>query len=139
MAWHTPIKTVAVTGNLNTLVAGTTTAAGTLPVELMEPHSLSAEFLVDAETDTITISGIWQVSDDGSTWVDVKPENNAAIVVLATGTAGADAAVTVVLSAPPAVYGARFVRAAVRNAVATGAAADTYSIAYRYARPRFHG
>jgi len=139
MAWHTPIKTTAVTGTLDTLVAGTTTAATTLPVELMHPGTLSAEFTVDAETDTITISAIWQISDDGSTWKDVKPENHAATVVLATGTGGADAAVTVVLNAPSGVYGARFVRAAVRNLVVTGAAVDTYSITYRYAKPRLYG
>lgn len=136
MAFHTPIVTAAVTGTLDTLVAGTTTGATTLPVDLIHPGTLSCEYLIDAETNTITISGIWQVSDDGSTWVDVRGANNAAVVVLGTGTAGADASVQVVLDAPAAVYGARFVRAAVRNGVATGAAVDTYSMKYRYAKPR---
>lgn len=138
MGFLKPVVTAAVTGNFDGDAAGTVDGGTTIPMNSVEPGSLSAEFTVDAETNTITLAGIWQISDDGSTWLTVSPENNAATVVLATGTAGADAAVTKVLSAPAACYGARFARAAVQTGVTTGTTSDTYSIKNRYARPRYH-
>ncbi len=122
----------AVTGNFDTLVAGSNVSGGTLQSKDVEPGSLSAIFVVDAETNTLTISAFWQGSDDGSTWYDIYPSNNAAVVALATGTAGADASVTRAIAAPTAVHGFRNIRAVARNGVVTGNAADTYSIQYRY-------
>lgn len=123
----------ATTGNLDTVVAGGNGAGATLLSQTVTPGTLSALFVVDAETSTITIAAKWQVSDDGSTWYDVAgAPNNAADVVLATGTGGADAAVTRVVPAPTQVHGWRYIRAVARVGVTTGAAVDTYSIAYRY-------
>jgi hypothetical protein len=126
----------ATSGTLDTLVAGTVT--GGTAVEMgdnarQKVRNLSALVTVDAETSTITISGKWQVSNDGSTWVDVTHgTQNAAAVVLATGTAGADAAVTRAFEAPSAVYGWRKARFAITNGVVTGNAVDTYAISYSY-------
>lgn len=131
------VKRPAVAGDLNTLVAGTTTSGGTLETRLINPGSLSALFVVDAETNTITITCLWQVSDDGSTWYDLLPQNGASLVARATGTAGADASVSEVLMCPAAAEGWVYVRPAVRNAVATGAAADTYSIQSHYTKRPF--
>lgn len=126
----------AKTGTLDTLVAGTVTGGNAVDIgdnARQKVRNLSALAVIDAETDTITITGKWQVSNDGSTWVDVtNGPQNAAGVILATGTAGADAAVTRCYEAPEAVYGWRKARFAIVNGVATGAAADTYSISYCY-------
>lgn len=118
--------------NLDTLVAGTTTGGPTLVMHNVEKDTLSVLAVVEAETDTLTIEGQWQVSNDASTWVDVMPSNAAADVVLATGTAGGDPVVTVCLVAPKALYGWRYGRFAVINLVATGNAVDTYRIGYNY-------
>jgi len=109
------------------IVAGTITPGNTLLMHGVMKGTLSAKFTVDAETDTIQISGLWQVSKDGSTWVECNPA-----WLLATGTAGADATVTKTIDAPLAVYGYRYARAAVRNAVVDGLIADTYQISYSY-------
>jgi hypothetical protein len=94
---------------------------------------LSAIVTVDAETDTLTLAGRWQVSNDASTWLTIAhaPQNPAA-VVLATGTTGADAAVTKILPAPAAVYGYKFARSTLVVGGTTGTTNDTYSIAYAY-------
>jgi hypothetical protein len=94
---------------------------------------LSALVTVDAETNTITLGAKWQGSNDKTTWLDIAhgPQNPAA-VALATGTAGADAAVTKVVPAPAAVYGYKFARCAVLVGVVTGTSNDTVSIAYSY-------
>lgn len=126
------------TGTLNfdTLVAGS--VVGGTAVELgdnsrQKVRSLSALVTVDCETDTMTMTGKWQVSNDGSTWVDVSNgTQNAAGVVLATGTGGADASVSKAYPAPDAVYGWKKARFAITNGVVTGNAVDTYAISYCY-------
>jgi len=129
------VETVATTGNLDTLVAGTRTPGATVVVNQIQRGSLAAEFTVDVETSTITLYADWQVSDDASTWKVLAPANNAANVIIATGTGGADASVQTVLEAPQAVYSFRYCRLALRNQITTGAAVDTYSIKYHYLKP----
>ncbi len=95
--------------------------------------NLSCKAVLLAETNTITLSTKWQVSNDNSTWVDVaNGSQNAAAVVVGTGTAGADTAVTRVYPAPDAVYGWQWARMAVVVGVTTGAVGDTYTISYAY-------
>lgn len=123
-------------GNADTLATGSV-IAGTA-VELgdnsrQKVRSLSALVTVDAETNTFTFATKWQVSNDGSTWVDVaNGPQNAASVVLATGTAGADAAVSKAIPAPDAIYGWRKARIALVTGGTTGAAIDTYALGYSY-------
>lgn len=131
--------TPATTGNFNGDVAGTAKAGATVsiwgPAGGVVNGTLAALVIVDAETNTLTMAANWQVSEDGSTWYDVAgAANNPANVVLATGTAGADASVTKVLDAPASVYAWSFARLVVVNGVATGATVDTYSIQYKYVR-----
>lgn len=98
---------------------------------------LAAVFVLEAETSTITLSAVWQVSDDGTTWVRHKDENDVTPTVVGTGTGGDDAAVTVSIPAPRGVKCYRYARAGVLVGVTTGASGDLASVAYRYARPGF--
>lgn len=126
----------AVTGTFDTVVAGAT--AATIPYVFMgqsyqKVKELSATLIIDAETDTITVTARWQGSNDASTWVNISHgTQNAAGVVLATGTAGADAAVTLNIPAPANSAGWKYLRCAPIVGVTTGAAVDTWSVQYRY-------
>jgi hypothetical protein len=129
---HRPLST-AVTGNLDTLVAGTITGVSSVRPQTMVLGTLSALVILDAETNTITLSAVWQVSDDGSTWYRVSgAPNNPADVVMATGTGGADASVTTMIPALPLVHAWKYARIGILNLVATGAAVDTYSVQYKF-------
>jgi hypothetical protein len=120
-------------GNLDGNVATTTEGGTGLSTAGIEPGSLSCLFVVDAETDTLTITGKFQVSHDNSTWFDLAGDaQNPANVILATGTAGADAAVSRVLPVPPAALGWEYVRAAVVNGVASGTTSDTYAFTFAF-------
>jgi hypothetical protein len=123
-----------VTGNWNTDAAGTDKNGARVSMGQVLLGTLTAYVTVDAETNTLTISGRWQVSNDDSTYVDIVESNNPANVVLATGTAGADAAVTKAICAPDQVYGYRYARYVCTSGVAVGATADTYSIGYSYVK-----
>lgn len=114
-------------------IAGTTTPGTALQTAGIELGTLSCLCVVDAETDTITLTAKFQVSDDNSTWYDLAGDaQNPANVLLATGTGGADAAVSRVLPVPPAALGWKYVRPALVNLVATGAAADTYAFTFYF-------
>jgi len=94
---------------------------------------LSAHLVVLAETNTLTLTAKWQGSNDGSAWIDLAYNSvNGAATVLATGTAGADTAVTKSVPAPDGVYSHKFARCQVVVGVVTGTANDTYSIGYSY-------
>lgn len=126
------VAQAAATGDFDSDAAGTVNAGTVLATNTIAAGTLSALVTVDAETENLTLAAKWQVSDDNSTWYDMPPQNNAANVVLATGTSGADAAVSKVLPAPLGVLGWKYVRCAVVSGAATGAATDTYSIALHY-------
>ena len=122
------------TGTLNSKAAGSLTGGNTLITDDIVPGTLSALFTVDAETNTITLSAAWEVSSDGSTWYRLVNSTNTASTVLATGTAGADASVSRVVSAPREVFGWAYCRASVLVGVTTGTANDTYTISYAFAK-----
>lgn len=122
----------AVTGNADTLTAGSVIEGNAVDTSRMSKGSLSALVSVDCETNTLTMVAKWQVSNDSSTWVDVALTNNAANVTLATGTASADATVTKAIVAPDAVFGWTYARLVIVTGVVTGNAVDTYSIGYCY-------
>ena len=122
------------TGDFDSLAAGTVTAMAAVSNTRIRPGTLSATMVLDAETNTLTLSAGWEVSDSpdsGFKTLALAP-NNPAAVVIATGTGGADAAVTVVIPAPAAASGHRFVRATVTNGVATGTTSDTYTVSYNH-------
>lgn len=141
MSFNSKIKIAAQSssGNLDGDAAGTLTGGSTVQMRNVEVGTLSALVTVDAETNTITLGAVWEVSNDASTWYVCTPVNNAATVVLATGTGGADAAVTRVIPANDAVYGYRYARCSIQNLVAQGTTNDTYSISYNYRMPDFVG
>ncbi len=126
----------AVTGTADTLAAGSTIAGATLEMgdnSRQKIRNLSAYIDVDIETTSLTLTAVWQVSNDGSTWRNVaNGTQNAAGVVIGTGTGGADASIQKVFDAPGAVYGWRKARFTVLTAGATGAAVDTYTFSYNY-------
>jgi hypothetical protein len=104
----------------------------------VETGTLSALVVCDAEKETFTISAVWQVSDDNSTWYTVAPANNAATVVLATGTAGADATVTKVVDANGSVYGYKFARLRlVSGGTTADGTNDMGGAIYRWRAPLF--
>lgn len=119
-------------GTLDSVAAGTIVGGPTLDMDQVVVGTLSARFVVDAESNSLTMAPAWQISTNSSTWFTVADANNAAATVLASGTGGADASVTTTITAPPAVYGARYARACVLTGGATGASADTYAIGYNY-------
>lgn len=118
---------------LTSVAAGSDGAGATLLMSKVVAGSLSATCVFEAETNTLTLTPVWQVSNDGSTFLDVYPENDAAYVAMATGTSGDDAAVTRVISAPAGVYGWRYARCNARVGVTTGTANDLATISYNYA------
>jgi hypothetical protein len=129
------ITTGATSGNANGVTAGNAVSGAAVFMPDLVPSTLSAKFVVLAETNTLTFTARWQGSDDGTTWENIAnaPQNPAG-VALATGTAGADSAVTVNIPSPVGASGFRFIRAQAVVGVATGASADTYAISYRYVR-----
>lgn len=122
----------ATSGTLNTLVSGSvvTGAAIFLGRANKKVGSLSARVQLTAATATITMATKWQVSVDGSTWIDITngPQNAASVVV----TTGTSAIVTKIIPPSDAIYGYPWVRLAVVTGVATGAAGDLYVIDYAY-------
>jgi hypothetical protein len=131
-----PSRYLTVDGGSGTLtaapVAGTTTGGAGIQTATLEAGSVSCLFTLLAETNTLTLTGKFQVSDDNSTWYDLAGDaQNPANVLIATGTAGADTAVTRVLPLPMSGTAWKYIRAAVVNGVATGAVGDTYAFSFR--------
>ncbi len=124
-----------VSGNANTLVAGSRINGGAVQMARVAFGSLSAVADCDIETTSLTFAGVWQGANlaNFSDAVDLAYDaNNPAPVVIGTGTAGADANIKKAYPCPSAGYGFKFVRFQLLTAGATGAAADTYAIGYNY-------
>lgn len=91
----------------------------------MQPGTLSASCSATIVTGSVVATFKWQVSADDSTWVDLKPMNNAAAVTVnATG--------SVVLDCPASAMGWRFVRAVATLSGAVTAAGDLTSVTTRW-------
>jgi hypothetical protein len=122
------------TGTFNTVASGASVNGTTIQIDGVETGTLSALAVLDAETNTITLTPYWQVSADQTTWYNVVNQVNSAFTVTATGTAGADATVSRVVDAPMSVYGWRFCRVAVLVGGTTGTTNDTYTLSYAYCK-----
>jgi len=124
-------NTQATSGNLSTLVAGSTVGGAAVNLgdnTRTKVKDLSALVSVTAATATLTVSVKWQVSNDATVWVDLaNGTNNAASVVFTTGTSSI---VTKAIPAPSAVFGWRFARIALVTGVVTGAVGDLYALGY---------
>jgi hypothetical protein len=134
---------VRASGNMPFVGAAPQTAnAPSVNMSDVHPGTLSARCTVRAETSTLTVTHKWQVQDKTGTWIDVAYDsNNPAPVVLATGTAGADAPITKVIPAPLAVYAYRAARIVFFTGVGVGAGAgqDEVSCDYYYVNPLSNG
>ena len=122
----------ALSGDFNGDAAGTTASGTALSLRNVQQGTLSAYCDISALTNTLTISGYWQVSNDDSTYIKVVPTNNAATVVFATGTGSAVTA-DVVVPLPAECFGWKYARFQCISGVATGGnAADSYAVTYRW-------
>ncbi len=122
-------------GTADTLASGSVVAGTSVNLGdgvRQKVKELAALVTVDAETSTFTWAAKLQCSRDNSTWYDIaNGSQNAAAVVVATGTAGADAAVSKVFTFPSNLLGAyKYARIALVTGGTTGAAVDTYAISY---------
>ncbi len=117
---------------INGVAAGSTVAGPRLRMNRVKRGTLSARCSVDAETSSLTLSAVWEVSDDGTNWRAMRDSVNATPVVLATGTGGADAAVVRNITAPAGVYGCRYARCSIGVAGATGTSSDLATVSYDY-------
>lgn len=123
-----PTGVTALSGAAPQTGAGNTLSAVAMRVAL---GSLSALVYAQATTNTLTITGKWQVSQNGSTWRDCFTSNNAAQVIIVTGT-GSAVASTRAVEAPACAYGFPFIRYVVVTGAATAAAGDEFNIGYNY-------
>ena len=90
-----------------------------------------------ATTNTLTLTGKWQVSLKGTTadtWYDAMTVDDAANVLLVTGT-GSAVNTTRFVEAPDSVYGYRFARYVLVTGGTTASTGDEYSMSYQCMRP----
>ncbi len=113
--------------------AGDVIAGPTLLMSKVEKGTLSARCTFLAQSTSLTLAALWQVSQDGTTWYQARGLSNATPVAVATGTAGADVAVTRIVDAPNACYAFRYARCSVLTGGASGASGDQATVAYDYA------
>jgi hypothetical protein len=128
-----------VTGTATGVTAGSAVSGNALFLgsNTQKVTDLSAVLSVDAETNTLTMTTRWQVSNDSSTWHTIAhaPQNPAGIPI-ATGTGGADATVNTVSPAPEQALAYQYARCQIVIGAATGTDDDTFSIGYTYRVPR---
>lgn len=136
---RSPSSYVQVTGAATAFPAGTAPRlvnGAAIQTRLVEIGSLSALIALALTTNTITGAGRWQVSQDGTTWYNLAPSNNAANVVIATGT-GSAATTTIAVEAPQGCYSWTYVRFQAYTGVASAdGTADAATIGYRYLKDR---
>lgn len=133
------MRSPAMYGRINTAIQlyGTGAApqakySAAIQTQRVEIGTLACTAAATAKTNTLTMTAVWQVSDDGSTYVDLVEGNNAASVTLATGT-GTSATTIKALTAPPGVYGYKFARLKVYTGVTTADGTDdgvTFGVRY---------
>ncbi len=101
-----------------------------------QAHTLSCELDYDILTNTITFTATWQVSKDGTNWINhATVQNNAASVVFATGT-GAQVAGKLIIGAPDGVYGFPYARCVVTSGTGSGQGAgkDDVTFSFNYVK-----
>lgn len=128
------VATGTANGVSNSTVAGNALFLGKNTQKVAD---LSALVTVLAETNGLTMTPRWRVSNDNSTYYTLPTNaNNPASVAIATGTAGADAATSVAVPAPAAALSYQFAKLELSIGGATGTTLDTFSIGYTYRVPR---
>lgn len=136
---RSPSSYVLVTGTATVFPAGTAPRlvnGATVQTRIVGVGTLSVLIALALTTNTLTGAGRWQVSANGTDWTTFGPSNNAANVVIATGT-GTGATTTVALEAPMGVYAWPFVRFQAYTGVASAdGTADAATVSYRFLKDR---
>lgn len=110
---------------------GTVRTGATLLMDFTAPGGLLILARSEITTASVAATFTLQVSNDTTTWYDVKLPNNAAAVATAAGT-GSAVVTTLALTVPEGVYAAKYLRC---NAVLAGAgtvSVDKTSVVYQY-------
>jgi hypothetical protein len=128
---------------LNTLVAGTITSTAGLVIACAGPtwniewDSLFAFVETDITTNTIVVASGWQGSWDGTNWMNINGPG-ATTPFLQTAAAGTGGLVTTQYVHPFYMNPAHdYLRLAVKNTVATGAAGDNVTVSYGFRKRSF--
>lgn len=108
--------------------AATVFEGNTLDMSQVMPGTLMARMVATIATGSLTLTPSWQVSDDASTWENVKVANNAANVAIS-------ATATVHLEGPPCLSGKKYARAVFTGAGATATTGDFKRMSYSYVLP----
>ncbi len=124
---------------LNTITAGSTASSAGLALAVggvnnIEFESLSANVETNLTTNTITATTKWQVSNDGTNWLDVFGKNDAANVTKAAAGTGSLITTQYVQTMDGVNVAYPFVRLAVVVGAATGAAGDNVTVSYNWRR-----
>ena len=128
MAVRRPLENVT-SGTFVLGPIGATKRLPALSTDTIVGGTLSARVYWSAYTNLMTLTGKWEGSNNnGTTYREIKPMNNAAHVVLQTST-GTGA---VYIEAPRCISGFTHVRFALVSGVASGTAADAYTMSYGY-------
>ena len=117
--------------SLATSANGSARTGATLNIDFSAPGALLVLATSEITTSLVAATFTMQVSNDGTTWYDVKLPNNAAAVAPAAGT-GSPVTTNLALTVPASVYAAKLFRC---NAVLAGAvtvSADKTSVTYQY-------
>jgi hypothetical protein len=126
---------------LNGITATSTTSTAGLALQVggvnnIEFDSLSALVETDLTTNTITATTKWQVSNDGTNWVDLLGKNLAANATKSAAGTGGLVTTQYVQVCDGFDYSWPYIRLAVLVGVVTGAAGDNVTVAYNW-RKRF--
>lgn len=106
--------------------AGTVFAGNAIDMSRVEPGSLMARMVATIVTGSLTLTPSWQVSDDGTTWENLKVANNAANVAIS-------ATATIQLEGPVCLSGKKWARAVFTSAGATAVVTDDFKrMSYSY-------
>lgn len=117
--------------SLATSANGTVRNGATLNLDFSAPGALLVLASSEITTSSVAATFAMQVSNDGTTWYDVKLPSNTSNVATAAGT-GAPVATTLALTVPSGVYAAKLFRCNAVLAGAATAAADKTSVVYQY-------
>lgn len=98
----------------------------------IEWESLSAIVETNLTTNTITATTKWQVSNDGTAWIDLLGKNAAANVTKANAGTGSLVTAQYVQAFDGINPGFPYLRLAVLVGVTTGAAGDNVTVAYNF-------
>jgi hypothetical protein len=113
---------------------GTARNGTTLTVERIQPGTLMVECVGNVKTSSVVATYKVQVSQDNTTWVDLKLPNNASNVATDAGT-GSDVAHSFSLTVPLGIHAYLYVRGVATLSGASTAAADVTAVTYYFIQP----